>query len=269
MSRKIFFSSSASTDTDLMDVGDVVGPLVLLWPWILTGLDDWGRGTGDPRAIKAALFPSFPIGEDDIAAALAAFIDAGLLIAYTDDRGRPLVAVANIDAWWRWQTHIHKSKRDDDTKSKFPKPPRTTTPDHSAESRGNPRGSAQLSASPRPSSPHFTSLQPSPPRDTAAPPGVENPPSRPKAGRAVKRIAAELDVDPDELLAAAMAVAAERETTDRYPVRDRVGFAIGLIRDRDAEVTKRARRSADPPSGSVSGLLDRLGTALDLGAATA
>lgn len=140
----MFFSSSAFTDERLMDAADLIGDKALIWPWLIPYLDDWGRGSGNPRVIKATCFPSLPISVEDVADALDAFVKVGLLECYADSRGRPVIA-ADEDAWWAYQTHIHSTKRDDDSKSRFPAP------------SGIPRDSAETRASLRHATPHHTS----------------------------------------------------------------------------------------------------------------
>lgn len=246
MSRKMFFSSAASTDSDLMDAFDTAGHLALIWPWLLPYFDDWGRGSGEPRVIKASVFPQFPITEDDIAAALEAFIDADLLIAYTDERGRPVIAV-DQEAWWRYQTHIRKDKREDDSKSSFPTPP----PPGSAISREESRDSAQNRASLRHATPHYATLQPSPAREIAERP----------LPRVIHKVARELETTPDALYVIALDVTAGRQA-EGYEVDDVRGFAISLIKKRDAEVVKRVRTS-QPVAGNVTDLIRRTGKSID------
>ena len=134
MARKMFFSSAAFTDDRLMDAADLIGDKALIWPWLIPYLDDWGRGSGNPRVVKATCFPSLPVSTESIADALGAFVKVGLLQAYDDARGRPVIAV-DEDAWWSYQTHVHKDKRDRDG-SRFPAPP-SGTPRDSAGLRGD------------------------------------------------------------------------------------------------------------------------------------
>lgn len=153
MARKMFFSAAASTDDRIMEAADLCPDGVLLWPWLLPHLDDWGRGSGNPRVIKAAAFPALPVDETLIESALAAFDKVGLLERYEDDAGRPVIAV-NRDAWFRYQTHIRKEKRDDDGGSQWPPPPGSAG--LRAESRNSAENRAHY-ASPRFASPSYAS----------------------------------------------------------------------------------------------------------------
>ena len=130
-----------------MEAADLCDKAVIIWPWLIPYLDDWGRGSGLPRVIKATCFPSLPVSESDVSDAVSAFVKVGLLVEYADSRGRPLIA-ANEDAWWAYQTHVHSAKRDDDSKSKFPAP------------SGIPREHAESRASPSPSLHHATTASP-------------------------------------------------------------------------------------------------------------
>ena len=58
--RKIFIADSACTDEALMEVADQNPLAALLWPWLLLSLDDWGRGSANPRQLRARLFPENP-----------------------------------------------------------------------------------------------------------------------------------------------------------------------------------------------------------------
>lgn len=143
MARKVFVTSDMGYDRRLFDVDPLAA---LLWPWLLTSLDDWGRGDADPRVIKTTLFGrNSLVTEDVIAAALEAFDDAGLVRLYEHD-GCPLVAVP-VDKWFRYQTHIRSEKRSNDM-SKYPAPP-------IAESREESRSPAQ-----KPASLHYATPRP-------------------------------------------------------------------------------------------------------------
>ena len=144
MGRKVFVSSDIAVDERLIDVAAEDGKAALLWPWLLTAMDDWGRAEASPKRLKARVFPSNPIvTADDIQSALLLFEQVGLVVLYMVD-GKPYMAVRE-ETWWRYQTHIHKSKRRKD-ESKIPAPPRR---DDIAESRVIPRDSALSRDDPR------------------------------------------------------------------------------------------------------------------------
>lgn len=121
MGRKIYITSDMSTDEALMDVAAVNPMAPLLWPWLLTALDDWGRAEAGARQIKARVFPSFPaVTAEVVEDTLQACAEAGLIALY-EANGKRYMAV-NPAAWWKYQTHIRKEKRSVDT-SKCPAPP--------------------------------------------------------------------------------------------------------------------------------------------------
>lgn len=118
MARKIFVSSDMGYDRRLFDVDPLCS---LLWPWLLTSLDDWGRGDADPRVLKTVLFGrNDVVTEDVIAEALEQFAAVGLVQLY-EHNGVPLIAVP-VDKWFRYQTHIKSEKREKDT-SRYAVPP--------------------------------------------------------------------------------------------------------------------------------------------------
>jgi hypothetical protein len=61
MARKRFVSSEMSTDEDIADIA-VDNPVsALMWPWFITGFDDWGRmEVTSPNKVRLELFPAFP-----------------------------------------------------------------------------------------------------------------------------------------------------------------------------------------------------------------
>jgi len=143
VARKVFVTSDMGTDRRLFDVEPLAA---LLWPWLLSSLDDWGRADADPRVVKTMLFGRNPIvTEEVIASALEQFAAVGLVRLYEHD-GRPLVAVP-VEKWFRYQTHIRSEKRSNDT-SRYPAPP-------CAESREETREPAESHALP-----HYTTPRP-------------------------------------------------------------------------------------------------------------
>ena len=171
--RKIFIADSACTDEALMEVADQNPLAALLWPWLLLSLDDWGRGSANPRQLRARLFPENPgVTVELIAEALELYSAAGLVIRY-EAGGKQLVAVP-AEQWFRYQTHIRAEKRTKDG-SRYPAPPDATalecaqgeesarecasdadTARDCAQSRATARSSRGCCASPSPS------LSPSP-----------------------------------------------------------------------------------------------------------
>ncbi len=162
MGRKVFVSSDMSTDDRLVEVAESDPQAALLWPWLLTAFDDWGRSEAAPKMLKAKVFPSVScVSADDVARALETFADAGLIDLYFTE-GKQYMAIP-MDKWFRHQTQIPKAKRTRD-ESRFPAP----TAPSIARSRENTRDCARSrentrilspSPSPSPSGSPFASLR--------------------------------------------------------------------------------------------------------------
>ena len=140
MARKVFVSSDMAHDERLIEVAETLPEAALLWPWFVTYFDDWGRAEAHPKRIKAQLFPMNSLVTPElIEKTLRAYADVGLVILYEID-GKAYMAVPP-EKWWKYQTHIHKSKREND-QSRYPAPPSADSLDSSrssAESRGDAR----------------------------------------------------------------------------------------------------------------------------------
>lgn len=121
MARKVFVTSDMSHDERLLDVAESDAQAALLWPWLLTAFDDWGRAHAEPRRLKVQVFPGNPSVDVRVIARSLALLHDNALISVWEHDGRAYMAVDNT-TWFRWQTHIRKEKRDDDAGSKFPKP---------------------------------------------------------------------------------------------------------------------------------------------------
>jgi hypothetical protein len=150
--RKIYISDGMGYDERLLELssGADGARIVLLWPWVLLSLDDWGRGSGNPAIVKAKVAPAFDaLTREDFASALRAFVRVGLLMSYVVD-GSTYICVDSA-TWWRYQTHIPRERRDS-SGSRFPAPsdgapveisaPAQIERD-SAETRGDARDLAQ------------------------------------------------------------------------------------------------------------------------------
>lgn len=151
MSRKVFVTSDISVDESLITVAEQNPLAALIWPWILTVLDDWGRAEAKPRMLKAKVFPcNDMITSELIEVALRGYHEVGLIELY-EVEGRPYLSVPH-DKWFKYQTHIRKEKRNID-ESKYPAPPLSRDIAESREeSRENePSPSPSLTPSPTPS----------------------------------------------------------------------------------------------------------------------
>jgi hypothetical protein len=158
MARKVFISSSISVDEQLLAVAEQDPLAQLLWPWLLTSLDDWGRGSANVRRLKAAVFPDNPLVTPEVIdRALTLYAAVGLIDLYTV--GPKRYWAVKPAAWWRYQTHIHKDKREREA-SQIPDPPASVaevraTPRDSADSRGEERADAEPRAYLPPSALHL------------------------------------------------------------------------------------------------------------------
>ena len=120
MARKIFISSDMSVDEALLAAAEEDSTLALFWPWLLTSLDDWGRGYAEPRRVKSRLFPDWPgLSWNTTEDAIALFAKHGLITVYEVD-GKRYMAV-NEAAWRKYQTHIRYDRKGSVT-SQFPAP---------------------------------------------------------------------------------------------------------------------------------------------------
>ena len=124
MSRKLYVSSDMSVDERLGEVADSQPLAALMWPWLISSLDDWGRTEWIARRIKATVFPALAIITTDIIdEALGLFVKVGLLEEY-EVAGRRYLCVPP-EKWFSYQSHIHADKRTND-RSKFPPSPSYT-----------------------------------------------------------------------------------------------------------------------------------------------
>lgn len=139
MSRKVYISSDISEDEDIDDVGSEDALAALLWPWLLTSFDDWGRSEASPKRLKNRVFPANPIVTAEvIEKALGLFAKYGLITLYVVE-GKQYMAI-DQEKWFKYQTHIRREKRDKDG-SKFPAPD-----DNCAQQRASARDVAESSA---------------------------------------------------------------------------------------------------------------------------
>lgn len=87
-----------------------------LWIYLITYVDDYGRGSADPELLKGLVFPRMKrVREQDIASALAELAGKGAILLYEVD-GEPLFYFPN------WSEH----QRIQTKRSKFPDPPVST-----------------------------------------------------------------------------------------------------------------------------------------------
>lgn len=149
MGRKVFITSDMSSDIQLMQVAEENQQAVMIWPWILTMFDDWGRASAHPKQLKIKVFPFVDsITPEVIEEALRVYEKYGLLQLYEVD-GRPYMAI-EADKWFKYQTHIRRDKRENDD-SKIPPPnPREDARSHAKIREKNCKKQPSPSPSPSP-----------------------------------------------------------------------------------------------------------------------
>lgn len=83
MARKRSVTSDMSIDERIASVAAKNPVAALMWPWFITGFDDWGRMTAIPTEIKARIFPiNNLITIELIETALNLYFQEGLLVLY-------------------------------------------------------------------------------------------------------------------------------------------------------------------------------------------
>ncbi|MEM0138511.1 MAG: hypothetical protein QW100_02135 [Thermoplasmatales archaeon] len=111
MARKVYISSDISIDEALVEIAETAPLEALLWPWLLTAFDDWGRAEASPRRLKAKIFPGNSIVTIDVIDnALKSFAGVGLIRLYEVD-GKQYMAIPDIEKWYKYQTHIRRERR--------------------------------------------------------------------------------------------------------------------------------------------------------------
>jgi hypothetical protein len=140
MSRKVYISNDMSVDERVLEVAESDPQAAILWPWILTTFDDWGRSSAEPRRIKASTFPAVDtVTADIIREALRHYDRVGLITLYEVD-GKQYMYIES-DKWFKWQTQIPKAKRFK-VESRIPAPPNECD----AQTREDARECAEFSA---------------------------------------------------------------------------------------------------------------------------
>jgi len=119
MARKRFVTSEISTDRKIAKLAEKNPTAAALWPWFITGFDDWGRMEADPVEVKLTIFPAFPYTSDDIETFIKLYHEFGIAYHYEVD-GKPYLAV-NPETWLKYQTYIRKEKLEKQN-SRIPEP---------------------------------------------------------------------------------------------------------------------------------------------------
>lgn len=104
-----------------MDIAQIDIKAGLIWPWLLTAFDDWGRADASCRRLKALIFPMMDaITPEDISNAINLYKQFGIIELYEAD-GKFFMAIES-SKWFSYQTHIRSEKREKDG-SRYPSPP--------------------------------------------------------------------------------------------------------------------------------------------------
>jgi DnaD/phage-associated family protein len=161
MARKVFVSSAMSADETLSEIAETEPMAAIMWPWLLTYFDDWGRAKASPREIKNSVFQANPIITIDLIKKALQLYHPHLIQLY-EVEGKWYMCIPS-DKWFKFQTHIRSSKRETDA-SKIPAPPDFEPDnDNSAQMREIARGVAEVATSARDYTPSPSpSLSPSP-----------------------------------------------------------------------------------------------------------
>lgn len=163
MGRRRSLSNEISTDPEVAQLLQC-GPLpALLYTWAIPHADDWGRLSGDPVKFKLTVCPALNASISEIDEALTQIACAGLWCRYEVD-GRQYIAYPR-NAWFKHQSYINTSKRQDDAGSEYPAPSDWLAAEESQETPRNTNDgqeTAQNPASPSLSPSPSLSLSPSP-----------------------------------------------------------------------------------------------------------
>jgi DnaD/phage-associated family protein len=120
MARKRFVTSDMSIDEKIADIAAENPVAALMWPWFITGFDDWGRMEAVPVKIKLSIFPAFPYTPKDIEEAIDLYDKFGIVHKYEVD-GKEYIAI-EPEKYYKYQTYIRGNKREIDG-SNCPAPP--------------------------------------------------------------------------------------------------------------------------------------------------
>ncbi|AYO30829.1 hypothetical protein D2962_09575 [Biomaibacter acetigenes] len=120
MGRKRYITSDMSIDERIANIASENPVAALMWPWFITGFDDWGRMEAVPMKIKLSIFPAFPYTAKDIEQAIELYAASGLVHKY-EVNGKYYLAI-DPQKYYKYQTYIRSSKRELDD-SNCPPPP--------------------------------------------------------------------------------------------------------------------------------------------------
>ena len=122
MSRKRSITSDISIDERIADIAEENPIAALMWPWFLTGFDDWGRMDATPRKIKLSIFPAFSFNIAEIRSTIDVYAEANLVYLYEHD-GSVYIAI-RPSTWLKYQPYLRGTKYSEKDSSRIP-PPQT------------------------------------------------------------------------------------------------------------------------------------------------
>ena len=110
MARKVFITNDMCNDERISEIAEHSELYAMMWPWIITCFDDWGRAQASPRRIKTTVFPAFETVTSAIVEdALRTFSEQKMLHLYEVD-GKPYMCISE-DKWYKYQTHMNRKNR--------------------------------------------------------------------------------------------------------------------------------------------------------------
>ena len=149
MSRRRYISTDISTDAKIAELAEYGTLPLLLYTWAIPHMDDWGRMTGDARQFKLLVCPALDVSTKEVDEALDQIASVGLWQRYEVD-GKKYIAIPK-DSWFKHQSYINKSKREDDSGSDFPAPPNDNEYRKTPQNTEEQQVTSQNTVSPSPS----------------------------------------------------------------------------------------------------------------------
>lgn len=134
MSRKRYISTDISTDAKVAELSSHGFLAPLIYTWSIPHMDDWGRISGDAREFKMQVCPGLDITIRDVEEAINQVVSIGLWIRYNVN-GKWCISISKPETWFKHQSYINKSKRDDDTGSNYPSSDKQQETPKNAEER--------------------------------------------------------------------------------------------------------------------------------------
>ena len=110
MARKVFITNDMCNDERISEIAERSELFAMMWPWLITCFDDWGRAQASPRRIKTTVFPAFEsVTSAIVEEALQTFSEQKMLYLYEVD-GKPYMCIPE-EKWYKYQTHMNRKNR--------------------------------------------------------------------------------------------------------------------------------------------------------------